>query len=508
MLRKWTLLVIAIALLIGATFGTASADDEWLPINDMLDAGTSGGLYGYMLKRVDGPTIFTLRSNGLLNGGAWYPASTVKVNHHLAALRWAQENGGVAALQQTIPVYGSSCSGSGTITETTLSSVLQSMMVNSNNQMTNAVQDFIGQGAINSMMQNDIGMSVYTQLNHKLGCGGPTNDPANQMTNEDITLLYEKYARGDMLNPAMMTQFEALMLNHTNTNFLNAIVSSEANKLGLSNAELTAFNNQFSFAVKAGNIPASVDGTLYESIAGLARVPVRTCDGIVVNQYVYSVFVDGADTISASLTNLTAREMMRGEIANALATFKPFPLYECVAQQGYLDPGNDPDPFPFPLGKTDGMLSVELNLSNWLGRTNWFIGATSSDVRGVPDGLQPVSDALWLIVLEDGSELRTDRFNATLTTDASLPERTELYYRGSTRADWVPADSSCSDGQTSAVAFAAPICATGEYVLLAPQTPTAVSLRGVSSDSNMRHTLPLLLMILTLPTVGIVRQRQ
>ncbi|HSO00201.1 MAG TPA: serine hydrolase, partial [Candidatus Nanopelagicales bacterium] len=316
---------------------TAQADDSWeltYDIINLLDAGADGGRFGFRVKQVNGPALMSHNTSGLF--GRFYPASTIKVLHHLTAMRWVAQQGDISALYNTqIPVYQNSCSATGDIDFEPLDDVLQAMMVNSNNQRTNAIQDFgpTNQAAINQTAQGVVGMSWETQLNHKFGCGGPANNPANQMTIADLTLLYERYLAGDLLDAGYMDEFEDLMLNEGNSTTWDGLVTWEASQLGLTQAQEDNFVAGFRYAHKGGNW-----GTTHVSRGGFVELPNRTCKGVVPLQYAYGVFVDEAVDTTAGLINSAAREMLRGEFRNALRTFKPQALFSCIQDIKTLTP--------------------------------------------------------------------------------------------------------------------------------------------------------------------------
>jgi hypothetical protein len=247
-------LLLSLIALPGEAAPTAVPIDVW-DIHDlaMAESDANGVNYGFMLKEVNGPVIFGYNaSNGLF--GQFYPASTVKIFHHLHAMRWAEAQPGTLAnaLMTPIPVYKDSCSAVPDDIEIykPLVSVLMDMMQNSDNKMTNAIQLYFGQEAINATIHDVVGMSGWTNLNHRLGCGGPSNDPANEMTLTDVLLLYERYAAGDLIGESVQGPFEVYMLNQDNTQFLDNRINNNLASAGLSEAQKTEFRNMVSLALK------------------------------------------------------------------------------------------------------------------------------------------------------------------------------------------------------------------------------------------------------------------
>ncbi len=312
-------LSLSFAVISPTTFaGNLSANNSALTaeIDTLLNDGTTGGVYGFRLKKVNGPQLANQNANYI-----FYPASTIKVLHHVHAMRWIQANGFTKSLTP-INVYYLSCSATNLAAKIPLATVLNDMMFKSDNQKTNAIQDWFDQAAINTTAHKVVGLSLDTQLHHKFGCGGPTNIPANQMTLADITLLYEKLAQGWLLKPQYQTLFERLMRNETNSNIFSSVIADEADSLGLTASQEFKFNQDYALAYKAGNIPASTDGTLYYSRAGYVTLPKNTCSGIVKNKFVFSMFIDQADSVDVGLDLTTVRELLRDQIRVALKSYK------------------------------------------------------------------------------------------------------------------------------------------------------------------------------------------
>ena len=164
----------------------------------------------------------------------------------------------------------------------TLNFALGRMMINSDNEDTNAVQELFGAGtpsvgraAMNNTAWNIVGMSNSTALQHKFNCGNVSNNPYNTLTLADAGLLYEETMTNNAVLPEPeRTTFVQIMLNDTNDNSLvtaiNAIIDQEAALFEMAPADVQAVKNGMQFAHKAGNI-----GTAYESDAGWLSLPVN-----------------------------------------------------------------------------------------------------------------------------------------------------------------------------------------------------------------------------------------
>jgi len=140
----------------------------------------------------------------------FYPASAIKVVHLLHAMRWATDRLDEPMGIQ-IPVFADSCSGSGAFSPRPLEHLLREMMIDSNNQSTNALQDFFGVEQLSETMAS-AGMS-NSAIHHKFGCGGPSNDPANQTTTGDLASLYTGVADGTLLADTEREHFLATMID-------------------------------------------------------------------------------------------------------------------------------------------------------------------------------------------------------------------------------------------------------------------------------------------------------
>ncbi len=291
-------------------------------IGGMMRDNTNGAV-GLHLRQINGPVLASLQSDRV-----FYPASTIKVLEHLHAMRSVETAAGLDS--QSLRVYpntADSCSnnhaGQSFNTET-LRQALTRMMQASNNQSTNAVQEFFGnsnasagRNAMNQTARNVVGMSNNTALNHKFACGGPNNNPANQLTLADISLLYQQVAtNANVLRPALRPTFYQLMPNQTNDFFIASVINEEASRLGLPAATVQSFRTQVQMAHKAGNI-----GQTHISIAGWVQLPFRQGTQTVPRQYTYGLFVDNATQNSVNLRTVSG-ELLRDEIRAALRSFQ------------------------------------------------------------------------------------------------------------------------------------------------------------------------------------------
>ena len=291
-----------------------------------LQDSRKGGTYGLYLKQVDGPVLASLQSDL-----AFYPASTIKVLEHVHGM--LRVDSGLDDLETTqvtkYPAAGDSCSnthtGQSSVTET-LRQALKNMMEDSDNQSTNALQEHFGSGnaaagrnAVNATVHNRLHLSHATAINHKLGCGGPSNNPANSLTLTDLGKLYEAVANGLFRREGSRDDFYALMLNGLGA--VATVVDEVATSLNIGSRAAEDFKDQIRTAAKAGSFTTG-SGEKYNSIGGWISLPVKQNSSVANREYVFGLFIDAADSIEAGFSIWDARaELLRDEIRAALATF-------------------------------------------------------------------------------------------------------------------------------------------------------------------------------------------
>jgi len=201
---------------------TGNVDNAATTVGQMLASGTDGE-FGYYLKRMGGPVI-----SGFHEDQTFYPASTIKA---LLLLYTVSRLAGPLELDTSSATYYSvpaeSCLDvhppSHVSSLQTLRWLAQQMMRPSNNQATNTLMEYAGggsavagRGLVNNYVHATLGLSLSTALNHKLGCGGPSNNPANSLTLSDIGTFYEQAITGGVLPPTLLAEFHDTMLNETN----------------------------------------------------------------------------------------------------------------------------------------------------------------------------------------------------------------------------------------------------------------------------------------------------
>lgn len=271
-----------------------------------LQANVVGGTYGFRFFRVGGEVVASLNPEH-----AFYPASSIKVIQHLHAVRWAAAQPDPAqALTTPIPVYDDSCAGEGAFRAEPLGEVLAAMMMESDNQRANAVQDHFGRAAINATA-TEVAGTTDTVLAHRFGCGGPANDPANRSTALDLSRVFEAIAGEEVLDAEGARTFAGLMLGPVWPS-LESAVAAEGAALGIDLEAVQAFGEALELHYKAGWWETSL------SVGGLLRFPAAPC-AEASPAYAFAVFVEGADAVAGGFdVSDVVAVVLREEIGAAL----------------------------------------------------------------------------------------------------------------------------------------------------------------------------------------------
>lgn len=287
----------------------------------------SDGDRGFFLKQVGGSTL-----GQLLADKTFYPASSIKVLEHIYYSR--RVGLGLSALTP-VPHYSDSTNdthpldNSTVVSNPTLTFTVRNMMLNSNNQSTNALQDFAGgangvtgRSLIDSFKVNTLGIGNTTRISHKFGAGGPANDPANSATARELARIYELANNGTVLNLTGLAFFRNNILNETSgsgfDSGVDAVIVDEASLIGLPIATRDSFRTQVRLMWKAGNWV----GTTYVSAGAWIRIPYRKPDGVAsTKSFVLSAYVDNSTFNTLGMTGTVLPEIMRDEIRKALLTY-------------------------------------------------------------------------------------------------------------------------------------------------------------------------------------------
>lgn len=251
-----------------------------------LQANVVGGSFGFRFMRLGGEVVASLNSEQ-----PFYPASSVKVFLHLHAIRWvATQPERAAALATPIPVYESSCTGEGAVWTEPLESVLSAMMIESDNKRANAVLEYFGREAI-AATAAEVAGTTGTRLVHRFGCGGPANDPANRSTALDLSRVFERVAREDVLDAGAFAAFTGLMLGPPWPS-LTSVVADDGVTAGLAPEQVEDFLSGVRLSYKAGWWETNL------SVGGLLTLPGGSCGGEAPRRYAFAVFVSEAASVA------------------------------------------------------------------------------------------------------------------------------------------------------------------------------------------------------------------
>jgi hypothetical protein len=308
------------------TWGTGGGCPASLPVCTartarlfaFLDEKVAGGGFGFVLTGIGGPVLASLRADE-----GFYPASSIKVLYLLEAMRWVgSRDDPVAALQTLLPVDSDGCGGGQSSLET-LDAVLRAMMQQSDNLRANAVGDFFGLEAINQTAQDLGGVGAASVVAHRFACGGPANDPANQMTAVDLAGVYERYGAGRLLDAASSVRFASYFLG-AETGVLNAVIAEEAAALGRPDLA-GGFSSRVDLIYKAGWWETDL------SVGGYAALPRRGCGAVYPRSLAFAAFVSEADAVAPGfdITGMVG-EGLRDEIRSSLITLS-LPAHTCRA---------------------------------------------------------------------------------------------------------------------------------------------------------------------------------
>ena len=299
-----------------------NADPLARSVRNSIMNNTDGAKFGFRLDEVGNGLV-----TGMNTGAAMYPASSVKVLPHLHAMRRVEQNPFIT-LNTPIDVYSGSDSCDDNHAGQTpmldnepLGDVLELMMENSSNPATNAIIDYFGMVNIQNTTDLFNDTNDPLELNHKLGCGGPSNDPPNAMSCKAINRVYEQVALGNAFNfNSTRDTFYDLMVN---SNWMLDVIEDERPN-DMNDDVYDAFIDGVENARKAGSYSQS--GQLWRTNAGMFALPVG-CNGEK-REFVFSVLIDSADDIEDGFgTGNVMRAMSRDSIREAMEDFNG--CFEC-----------------------------------------------------------------------------------------------------------------------------------------------------------------------------------
>jgi len=278
------------------------------------------GATGVYLKEVEGPVLASLQPHFV-----YEPASSIKVTHHLYAMREVMfGNDSLDAEFVVAEGLDFSCpNGGAPFNLQTLEETLQGMMQQSDNTDTQAIALRYGTNAINNMSANVVGMTG-TSINHPPGCPW---DPLNEMTLADSGLLYENVATGMLLDPDTREDFYRLMQSETTlnpwwfTNDLEDLIDEVATNLGIPEEAAGYWDNTRLAWKPGGDTLIDSENHEYRAVSGWVRLP--SCeDGSVGDHkdYVFGLFIHDAQNQQYCDDRFfgSTIELFREEVADGL----------------------------------------------------------------------------------------------------------------------------------------------------------------------------------------------
>lgn len=292
----------------------------------------SSGINGFYVKEVGGPV-----RAALMSGYIFEPASTIKVLAHLYAMQ--EVRAGDASLMDPIPVV-STITSSGCIYNGTepLSTALELMMEQSDNNRTATVVYHFGRANINNYVANVVQLQDTRWL-RPMECDEvlvQDHSIDNHMRLDEIGKLYEGVANGTLLDGIHRDVFRELMDNgwageaSWGGKSITAVIDEEAAAIGLSSSLRDRFKSFLRIAGKAGWYPnKNGSGLYYASKAGWVQMPYCSGGQIRLRDYVLGLFIDRATDVNAhqqkyhtALPELL-REQIRESLANWATCFTP-----------------------------------------------------------------------------------------------------------------------------------------------------------------------------------------
>ena len=264
-------------------------------MGELLGYGSDGST-GFYLKEVDGPVLASLQPTFV-----YEPSSTIKVTHHLYAMRQVMIGAESLNAQLTIAegITGLSCPNGGEpFVVHTLEQALRHMMQLSDNTDTAAIEGRYGRAAINAMSASVVGMT-NTSINHTLGCA---ELPLNEMTLVDAALLYESVAQGLLLDTASREDFYRMMQSENTlqpwwfTVDMQQLINEVATDLGIPEMAEYYWDNTH-LAWKPGGDTFDFGDVIkhYRSISGWVSLPWDCGEpGAQNREFVFGLFIHGA----------------------------------------------------------------------------------------------------------------------------------------------------------------------------------------------------------------------
>ncbi len=289
--------------------GIRNTDAVTAEIIAEMHAATDGTMGSYM-RRLNGAKVHGTNENAVFE-----PASTLKTVHHAHAIRQVEVGAISFSTMLTVNqgMTGSCPNGTNPMDER-LDTVLNLMMVNSDNARTQAVTNRFGMAAMNAIA-TALGMTS-TSINHHIGCAGTPN----RVTLADLCRLHEQIANGWLGNSRMF--FYSLMRNGTNRLGLDQIITDEAAALGLPVPTRASFRGMVQMAHKGGSY--GTPQGVHRAEFGYLSLPFIENGNVVAREFGFGAYVNGASGDSGAdqaVWTIAVPKMLRAQVRAAMLTW-------------------------------------------------------------------------------------------------------------------------------------------------------------------------------------------
>lgn len=355
--------------------------------------GTVGCWLDDLSTSLSGPKLASLNGDTVFE-----PASTMKTLHHVHAMR--QVSLGAASLTTLLPVSlganGSCPTGGGTVVNEPLQSVLDDMMVASDNNRTAAVQQHFGLANILGTAAS-FGMSS-TGVNHTLGCGAEAILAPNTITLRDLSRLHRQVATGYL--GSQRDLFYDLMFSYHS--FIDPVIDAEAALLGLPAGTVLQFKQLRRIVGKNGAYSYST--LLARCRFGWMSLPAIENGALVQREYTFGAFVNGgtsgagADQAIDTALPLLFRDAVREALSTWVGTqasMLPFGAGCGAPVPATLVPG--------ALPRIGGTASFQMHAGRPNGIALLVYGTSTTNANGLPlpFPLAPIGAAPGCVALND-----------------------------------------------------------------------------------------------------------
>lgn len=285
--------------------------------------GATDGQIGIWLQQMGGANLASLNADTVFE-----PASTMKTLHHVHAMKRV-----ALGLSPTTPltVYsqysapGSSCPIDSGPFQEPLQTVLQQMMLASDNARTQAVRAYFGETNINATAFA-LGMTS-TGLHHRIGCNDEALLNPNEITLHDLHRLHEAVVNGYLGNQRQA--FYDSMRSGLDDLDIDVLIDTEAQALGLPFPTRTSFKALTHMVHKKGAyhlIDSNNNNNTWHdrSEFGWISIPFMTGSSYTPREYGFGVWVNKGSTDSEVITAIYTHgipELLRPTVRAALLTW-------------------------------------------------------------------------------------------------------------------------------------------------------------------------------------------